>query len=201
MTLFYKILKKIYPEYLYRFIHFAPDTGYSLRNSPSIIPRFSRLSLSLNSFFPSTSREWNQLPSRTQGAVSVNTFKALLRDRPINPYKKVCSGQKGTWLSRLRMGLSPLNHHRRAYNFIADPTCPACNSYPETTFHYFLKCPAYRLARIDFFNALEHDLGIDTQNSTKLLEVILYGKHISPNLHTPLYILVCKFMTETTRFI
>ena len=30
LSFFYKILKKIYPEYLYIFLNFTPETGYSL---------------------------------------------------------------------------------------------------------------------------------------------------------------------------
>ena len=156
--------------------------------------------MSINSYFPSATREWNSLPPEVRNSVSVLTFKSRLRDSHKNPYKKLSVGTKGVWLSRLRMELSPLNQHRCKYNFIQYSTCPACNTLPETTPHFFFKCPTYRLARREFFDSLQNDLGLDTQNLTKLLETILHGKHIRPDLRTDLYNIVCKYMAETHRF-
>ena len=199
-TLLYKIIKKIYPAYLYRHIHFPPPLGYNLRHQQQIVPRYARLDMSIKSFFPSATREWNRLPLQVRNSVSVLALKSRLRDSPRNIYKKLSVGTKGIWLSRLRMELSPLNYHRRRYNFIQFSTCPSCNTQPETIKHFFFTCPTYSVARRELLDSLQNDLGLDTQNLDKLIETILHGKHIRPDLHTILYNQVCKYMADTHRF-
>ena len=79
LVLFYKILKKIYPSYLYNFIHFKHIGQYNLRRPQEIVPRFTRLSLTTRSYFPSTTRDWNKLPTSVQNSLSIVTFKSLLK--------------------------------------------------------------------------------------------------------------------------
>ena len=200
LVLFYKILNKIYPSYLYSFIKFKHIGQYNLRRTQEIVPRFTRLSLTFRSYFPSTTRDWNKLSNSTKNSLSVVTFKSLIRDTNLNPFHKLCTGRKGIWLSRLRMELSPLNHHRFRYNFIPYATCPMCNTSAETTVHFFFYCSAYRLARITLLRSLENDIGLDTHNHTKTLETILFGKHISPNNYNQLLNITYNYLTQTNRF-
>ena len=131
----------------------------------------------------------------------VSTFKRLLKNPTKNPYIQLTSGRSGVWLARIRMELSPLNSHRFRYNFIQSPTCHFCRTNSETTFHYFFKCPSHRLARITLFNTLSNDLGLDIQNYERLLETILFGKHISPIHYNQLHQTIYKYFTDTNRFI
>ena len=201
LCLFFKIFKHIYPGYLFRFLVFSANSGYNLRNNHVLIPRFSRLTISFHSFFPSTTREWNKLSHQIQNSISANSFKSRLRENTINPFYKLCTGKQGVWLSRLRMELSPLNAHRAKYCFIPNSICPACNTAPEMVQHYFLSCPTFNYARISLLSSLENDLGLDTQNHQKLLDTIFHGKHIAPYLHTVLLHHVCTYMSCTNRFI
>ena len=181
LIIFYKIFHHIYPNYLYNCLHLRPTNPYNLRQQNPIIPRYSRLTISSNSFFPSTTRKWNILPQSTQHAISTTVFKSLIRGKfTKNPYNTLCTGKYGRWLARLRMNLSALNSHRYNYNFISSPTCPYCQTGSETSLHYFFICPAHRLARTTLIIQLQNELGLDTQNLHKLLETILFGKHINP---------------------
>ena len=129
------------------------------------------------------------------------SFKRLLKNPLSNPYIKQTSGRTGVWLSRLRMELSPLNSHRFRYNFIQNPICHLCFTGSETNIHFFFTCPSHRLARTSLFNTLSNDLGLDTQNYERLLETILFGKHISPQNYTLLLQTIYRYLTDTTRFI
>ena len=162
LILFQKPARRTYPDYLYNLIHHHHPGPYSLRNSHTLVPRFARLSISQNSYFPSTTREWNRLPLKVQNSLSVSMFKRLLTNSSSNLYVKSTRGKTGVWLTRLRMELSPLHSHRYRYNFIQFPTCPFCNSGSETNFHFFFICPAHRLDRLSLFKVLSNDLSLDT---------------------------------------
>ena len=56
--------------------------------------------------------------------------------------------------SRLRMGLSALNAHRKRYNFIHNNDCPQCGQKPEDELHYFFKCPNYANPRLELMGTI-----------------------------------------------
>ena len=79
LSLFYKIYNNIYPGYLSRFLVYSQNSGYNLRNSNILVPRFSRLSKSFHSYFPSTTRERNKLSPQIKNSISVKTFKTCFK--------------------------------------------------------------------------------------------------------------------------
>ena len=201
LSTYYKIVKNIYPSYLSALLPPTPTQHHNLRYQPHFRPRFSRLSSSLSSFFPATTRDWNSLPHTTQQAPSVKTFKALIRGpNYLNPYHQKCNGKYLSWLSRLRMGLSALNSHRHTYNFITSPTCTHCNE-EETTAHYLLHCSRYAGARAHFFHQLNTMFEIDTADPETLLNTILEGANIQPRHHHDLLLVISVFLRDTGRFI
>ena len=117
-----------------------------------------------------------------------------------NPYHQMCTGKQGIWLSRLRMGLSALNSHRYKYNFINSPTCTLCNEESETVFHFFINCPTHQIARQTFFNHLQTNLGIDTDNPHNLLPVLLEGHYVNPRLHAEILSCIYIFLQDTGSF-
>ena len=135
LTLFYKIYHKIYPNYLYKHLQFTNPTPYNLRNPTTLVPRHTRLTCSAKSFFPSVTREWNSLPLNIQNSISITTFKSHIKTPNFTnlTYNRLCIGKQGHWLSRLRMNLSALNHHRFKYNFIPSSLCQCCGTHSETT--------------------------------------------------------------------
>ena len=202
LCLFYKIVHRIYPPYLHNLLQYNTQNTYNLRNPTTLIPRHTRLKSSFHSFFPSCTREWNNLPTSTQQAISTNTFKSLIRAKPPTnkKYNTLCTGIHGRWLSRLRMNLSALNHHRFTYNFIPSSLCPCCSTHSETTKHYFFHCPTHRLARTRLSFRLELELEMTVDNEDKLLETILFGKFINPNNYSKLLDIVFQYISSTGRF-
>ena len=198
---YYKIINKIYPRYLVNLLPDPPLNNYNLRHQQPLRPTFSRLTSTINSFFPSTTRLWNSLPPTTRNAQSITIFKRLVRGTNItNPYHRLCTTKQGVWLSRLRMGLSALNSHRHNYNFINSPICNLCNRGSETTFHFLISCPAHQHARLTLFNHLQTTFGIDTNDYNKTILVILEGHHVSPRHYAELLSLVSDFLSDTDRF-
>ena len=198
---YYKIKNKIYPRYLVNLLPNPPPSNYNLRHQQPLRPTHSRLTSTYNSFFPSTTRAWNALPPLTRNTQSINIFKTLIRGiNKYNPYHRLCTGTKGVWLSRIRMGLSALNAHRHKYNFINSPKCPLCNLDSETTHHYFFICPSHQGARLTFFNSLQNILGIDTSNHHSLLPTIIEGHYTHPRDHNQLLSIVFSYLEDTGRF-
>ena len=100
LILFFKILNRIYSLYLHNFIKFNYIGPYNLRHTSEIVPRFTRLSFTSRSFFPSTTRDWNRLANSVQNSLSVVTFKSLIRDTNILNFAlvtKVFGCQDSVW--------------------------------------------------------------------------------------------------------
>ena len=195
---YYKIKHRIYPDYLFRLLH-TPTTIYNLRVTHDHIPRGARLTSSQNSFFPSTTQAWNDLPDSLKSAASLNEFKRLLPNpNHINIYYRQCNGIRGSWLTRLRLNLSALNQHRYNYHFIEKPDCLLCRT-PETTTHYFFNCRAYVEARNTLFSRLSNELSIHTLDHQSLLDTILHGTPDRANHHLLLDI-IYQYFNTTKRF-
>ena len=201
LVILYKIINKIYPDYLYRSLNINTNTHYNLRQPLHIRPRKTRLNNSHNSFFPSTIRQWNLLPQNIKDSHSVNTFKALVRGtNNFNPYHRLSSGKSGIWLTRLRLGLSALNSHRFKYNFIDSPLCPNCLNGNETLTHYFFDCPTHRIARTKLFQRLSGELGINVQDRASLLNILLEGETIMKQNLKVLLSITLEYLTNSNRF-
>jgi hypothetical protein len=202
--MFYKIINNLVPSYLTMKI---PQTisslmTYRLRNSTNIRINPRRLYISQSSFIPSTTKLWNLLPNTTRTLPTINNFKSVIQKqsspKPTSYYRS-CSGKHGNWLTRLRLGLSALNAQRFAYNLIDQPICTMCYREQETTVHYLYRCPSYGLARNRLYGRLNDELGIDTGDREKLLDIIIHGT-ISPDKHTQLLNIIYEFMISTKRF-
>ena len=202
LCLFYKIIHHIYPNYLHNLLQYNTQSSYNLRNQHSIVPRHNRLTSSSRSFFPSCTREWNRLSSTTQNAISIYTFKSLIRARPSTntKFNCLCSGNQGRWLSRLRMNLSALNHHRFRYNFIPSSLCPCCGTHSETTIHYIFHCPTHRIAQTRLLFRFESELEVPVDNTDIHRQTILFGKHISPTNYGNLLDIVFQCISSTGMF-
>ena len=195
----YKIINKIYPDYLYDLLTPTQNTTYNLRNIHQFQPRRSRLKSSTNSFFPASVRAWNQLPAYTRNATSLNLFKSKVQSN-LKPslYNTLCTGKYGIQLTRLRLGLSALNAHRFRYNFIESPNCNHCNQ-SETTHHYFFVCPSYPDARLTLLNRLSTELDLNLNDKNILLQIMLHG--IMETRHYPLLLeIIYEYIAATDRF-
>ena len=180
LSLFYKILNQLTPEYLRRFI---PDSARILHNT-----RTKRHDVMLtrtlkfrHSFFPDTSNSWNYLSSFIKNAPTLNVFKKrymeffIVTPKPIygihNPV-----GIK--YLTRLRVGLSHLRAHKYQHNFVDTTTqcCSCANNVSETIEHYLLYYPNYSLVRSELFEKLRLIISLLILTSTSYTcDLLLYG--------------------------
>jgi hypothetical protein len=177
-------------------------TNYRLRNRENRqIPK-ARTSMYKNSYIPSSTKSWNELPVTTRNTVSLDSFKKKLKlnINHINlDYYKQYKKKPGIWLARLRMGLSALNAHRFTYNFIETPSCDHCHSGNETTKHFFFQCPAYAAHRLELLNSLDIQIGLDIFNTTEMLNSILFGQ-VPKNKTETLIQIITEYLTNTKRF-
>ena len=100
-----------------------------------------------NSFFPSTSKSWDDLDDEAKAKPSPVCFKDYLNTNYIRPVSKKTFTNYDTQgisiLTKIRVEFSDLRDHRYNHNFnCISPTCK-CTRDRETSVNYFLCCPLY----------------------------------------------------------
>ena len=115
----YKIINRLTPQYLQALIpqRIQHASKYPLRNMNDLIVPTARTVSYINSFLPSTIREWNSLGESVRNFPSLNNFKFQInRNSESQTYPKyfdvihttrvgqICHG-------RLRLECSSLKHH------------------------------------------------------------------------------------------
>jgi ribonuclease P/MRP protein subunit RPP40 len=200
LTAYYKMIKNKGPEHI---LPHLPETvaahHYNLRNRNKLIPRFTRLTCSLKSFFPKTTRDWNELPLATQTSESIGIFKKRISSAiPYNSYTKYHIGRGGVWLTRIRMGLSALNNHRFTYNMIPSPTCTLCNTSKENTLHFFWDCPCHAVNRNVMVDRVGTELGIQLDRAN-VISICVNGD-VDKNSQQNLFNIISEFLKNTSRF-
>jgi hypothetical protein len=155
LNLMYKVQNNLTPAYL---SGACPPltrdrTNYNLRSAMNISTPQLKTTSYQKSFFPQTITDWNHLDPTTRNLPSINAFKEKLKTssspKPNPLFHHDCS-KAAINLSRIRMGLSGLNHQRYEYNHIPDPCCPTCDAPREDITHYFLTCATYSAQRRKF---------------------------------------------------
>ena len=104
-----------------------------------------------NSFFPDTTRSWNVVMSHFSTMPTSSAFKQHLISlfRPIgkslfNIYDPLST----KYLFQIRLGLSPLQNHKRNHNFTdTQSSACLCGTGSEDTPHFLFKCPFYASQR------------------------------------------------------
>ena len=81
LLLFYKIVNKEAPDYLYELVPplVAANVNYNLRNSHNMHVPFNRLSVFQNSYFPCTIQAWNSLDLTIRNLPTFSSFKLKLQ--------------------------------------------------------------------------------------------------------------------------
>ena len=205
-SLMHNIMNARAPSYL---LDLIPDTvgarnqyRYQLRNRGDLEVPLARISTYSNSFFPASTRLWNQLPVTIKNSPSHLSFKHnYLKQfpRPItSPLYYLGPRREAIAHARMRMGCSPLNAHLHYYlHVIESPACSCNMGVEENADHYLLVCPIYNIIRQVMFNDLV-SLGI-TKIDTDLL---LYG---NADLQFPtnqaIFKIVHQYITDTARFL
>ena len=119
---FYKIVKRLSPRYLTKYVNLRFTSNYQTRSAnKNNLREFSCRTESFNhSFFPFCVREWNKLKNTIRDAESVKQFKSMLKNF-------FSLNQRSLFLihdpvgveilTRLRLQFSHLNEHKFRHNF------------------------------------------------------------------------------------
>ena len=204
LTLFYKIMNNISPDYLKSPIPPQQDHLFGRRSTNIIYPLRGRTSKYLNSFFPDSIKSWNNIGPELRGATSLSVFKKNIL-KIVRPEKKSLFNIENLdgirWIFQLRVGLSPLKNHKKMHNFhdTNDDTCH-CTMHAETTKHFLLKCSNFDTHRQELFHVVDPILIANITypiNDSELVHILLYG-HQYFKFHENKT--VVHFITKTSRF-
>jgi hypothetical protein len=212
--LMFKIQNNIAPPYL---IDVCPPlvgdmTDYNLRRAANIAAPPGTKQGYVNSFFPSTIRQWNQLDHSIKQSPSIDSFKYQLKKVKCLKKNKLYpkfSGAKAINHTRLRLGLSGLKAHRHAYNHIPQPNCDLCGARREDSMHFLLQCPVFAVPRTimmyeirDLYltKHIEFDL-TRTIVKKELVNYLLQGDNrLSEVENVSLFSIVQSFIASSKRF-
>ena len=205
LSFFYNIHNNSAPSYLHDIIP-RLNSYYNTRNQPSVLNFTTRTELFSFSFFPYTIRTWNSLDPSIRNLTSLSLFKkALLKFiRPTpTPLYGIHHPVGMKLVTRLRMGLSHLRQHKFRHNFCdtINPLCP-CNTEPETTDHYLLRCHFFSAYRKVLFDSLKNiGITLTAMNDESKLKTLLYGStNFSSEINSSLINALIKFIISSGRF-
>ena len=200
----YKIVNLHTPSYLRDKL---PPRSNPFAQAPHTFKEFRiRTERFRNTFFPDAIKQWNIVISDFAEMPELKIFKSHLLSF-YRPDQKSIFGahdpQGIKWLFQLRLGLSPLRHHKKRHNFLDTPTdiC-MCKTGVESTEHFLLKCPFYNLKRIVL---AENVIPLLTSNNLAFLQndvnLYLYGhKDLADNDNKTIILQTINFIKSSNRF-
>ena len=182
LSLFYKIVNNLTPDYTRHPLPNPQEATYELRRRTVIGQVFARTKGFKFSFYPNCLLEWDRLDQDIRQSNSLAIFKRRLFSI-IRPPAKSVFGIKNprglSILTQLRVGLSRLNFHTFMYKFsyTTNHLCPI-NDGVEDREHYFLLCHMYDDIKCDLLNGVNAILlphGMGNLSNDKLVNILLYG--------------------------
>ena len=159
-----------------------------------------------NSFFPSTTIEWNNPDHDLRNTESYTLFRSsilkFIRPSPNNFYD--CQNIMGVKLvTRLRLALSHLREHKFKHSF-QDTLNPLCNCRMdvESSTHFLLQCPSYINERCTLMSNLNRINPQISQTSLQLLtNALLFGNSsYSDKTNTHILNATIDYIQLTKRF-
>ena len=153
LTLFYKFVNNLSPDYTGDLIPPFHQSQYCLRNQDIIAQLKTRTEKFKARFFPKCLSEWNKLEPELRNTPSVAVLKKKLLSIIRSPAKSVFGihDPKGLcYLTQLRVGRSKLHFHKFKHNFrdIVNLMCPTGDGIEDTE-HLLLLCPSLDVQRQD----------------------------------------------------
>ena len=161
----------------------------------------------MNSFYPNAVKIWNEVGPELRQSATLSSFKSNIL-KIIRPSKRtvfnIHQPKAMKRLFQLRVGLSPLRHHKKLHKFLDTPIdiCP-CQKSVETTEHFLIHCNLYTEVRKKMFEVINPILESNHVCLTNdmLVPFLLYGNDIiSIDENKSVLIATLKFITESTRF-
>jgi hypothetical protein len=198
-TLMYKIVHGKAPRYLTDLVPglVRNRTSYTLRNGANLDPPQTRLNVYANSFFPKTTRLWNELRPEVKNLPSVESFKAHHKRSLPTKNALYYYGKRfeATIHAHMRIGNSPLKADLcDILHVIQSPLCPCGGGVNEDVKHYFFKCPLFSIQRETLASDL---LPYVIENVDHLLFGQPGADHLT-NIH--IFDAVHKYIKATKRF-
>ena len=199
LALYYKIVNGNAPKYL---IDLLPSTvqdrtTYNLRNRSQRDTQLTRLNCLTYSFFPTTTKLWNDLSNEIKARPSISAFKSVLtKGLPKkNPLYYFGGRLEACIHARLRIENSPLKADlANSLHVIDSPLCPCGSGREENAEHFFFNCPLYDEQRLTMKNEL---LPFVINNVDFLLYGLQSENHVDNIL---IFSAVHKFIRNTKRF-
>ena len=195
----YKITHNLAPEYLREIIFSNQNQTRRNTRQAENLPHFrARTDLFDNTFFPCTTRLWNQLPLNIRNCNSLNEFKKYIDSkvpRSIKETKLYYVGNRypAVIQARFRMGRSQLNAHLHAIGLCQSPNC-RCGLGTEDAWHYFFVCPLYIIPRDRLHTSISYFAPFT-------LETILFGsQNCSFEENKIIFLSVQEYIIKTKRF-
>ena len=197
LILFADIVHGNAPNYLQQdlppSVQLRTQNRYQLRNRSDLSQFHTRTETFRNSFFPSTTNNWNSTDETIKNIDDRNNLKSYLyRSLPNKiSYFYMYSRRINITLARIRMQCSELLYHLYQNHVADSPNCPC--GVIETPEHYFFDCPLHHIAREELTAELFQ------LQLTPTLNTVLFGDAPSGNI-PELVIAVEKCITTTQRF-
>ena len=207
-------MKGLHPAEIGDNTNIQTRTARSIRHPPKPGKKQPTQNYYLKSFIPSTITLWNNIPQAIRTQDNLDIFKSrllLYQNRsdklPYKPYLSQ-SSEGHIHLSRIRMGLSGLNSHRRKYHFINYNNCPQCHTKNENAIHFLLNCTKYAAHRQNMIADLrvvipQHSNLLANFNNRKkqkeLCNIFIQGTG-TEEVDTKLFQIIAKFISSTDRF-
>ena len=200
LKLYYKILKGIVPSYLFDLVPqvVGERNTYALRNRHDITLYRTHREFFRRSFFPSTTRDWNELPLTLRNCDTINSFSRGLANHfarpPKIPWYGIGDRKCDVYLARMRLECSSLKAHLHFNLHVEDSPRCACGFTTEDPEHYLLHCPLFEQQRILLTNKLSEFLPLTA-------DLLLYGRReLSDDSNNRIVFAVQSFIQSTHRF-
>jgi hypothetical protein len=199
LSLYYKIVNGNAPKYLTDLLPTTVQnrTNYNLRNRQNRDNQLTRLNCLTYSFFPNTTKLWNDLTAIIKSRPSIEAFKsALIKGVPAkNPLYLFGGRLEACIHARLRIGNSPLKADLfHSLHVIPSPLCPCGSGREENAEHFFFHCPIYDAHRI----TLKRELLPFVINNVDYLLFGLQSENHADNIL--IFSAVHNFIRNTKRF-
>ena len=136
------------------------------RHSENFVSIKCRTETFKNSFFPSTTMMWNDLPLESRNS----EYAVINLKHKCNPlYCKGCR-LNNVKHAQLRMNCSKLNAHLFLLH-VSDTSQCACGYVTEDTEHFLLQCPLYHIQRQNMLQSLSQHGNVNDLD----VQTLLYG--------------------------
>ena len=198
-------MKNKSPDYLFRIIPQRRSSCIT-RNSDEIPLFKTKHNFYKNSFFPSTTIDWNNLDQDLRNSESYTLFRSsilkFIRPSPHSFYD--CQNIMGIELvTRLYLGLSHLREHKFKHSFqdTLNLLC-SCGMDVESSTHFLLQCPSYINERCTLMSNLNRINPQISQTSLQFLTntLLFRNSSYSDKMNTHILNTTIDYILLTKRF-